>query len=68
MILIIDFILLVNLNGTSDKDAQNNITCLSQFLHLSNITEIVFGPTFDVSRWKDMQLILQYVELELISR
>ena len=56
-------IVLVNLNQTSDIDAQDTVTYLSQFVHLSTLTTIIFGSTFDVSRWKEIQFILQYIEL-----
>ena len=55
-------IVLVTNNQISDNDARHVVTSLSQFFHLPTLTTIVFGSTCDVSRWKEIQFILQYVE------
>ncbi|CAF1192751.1 unnamed protein product [Rotaria sp. Silwood1] len=41
------------------NDAEDNVISLSYFVHLSNITNIEFTPNFHISRWKDIQFILQ---------
>ncbi|CAF1382678.1 unnamed protein product [Rotaria sordida] len=39
--------------------AEQSVTYLSHFVQLSNVSQIEFGSTFDISRWKDVQFILQ---------
>ncbi|CAF1180455.1 unnamed protein product [Rotaria sordida] len=39
--------------------AEQSVTYLSYFVQLSNVSQIEFGSTFDISRWKDVQFILQ---------
>ena len=55
-------IVLVSSNESSDIDAQDTVIDLSRFVHLPTLTTIGMGSTFDVSRWKEVQFILQYVE------
>jgi len=43
-------------------NVQKTQTYLSRFVDLSNITELEFGVTFSVDRWKDVLFILQYVQ------
>ncbi len=58
--IIFNFILLVNFRATNDDDdARESVTCLSQFVHLPNITAIEFGSTLNMYRWKHIQFILQ---------
>ncbi|CAF2684095.1 unnamed protein product [Rotaria sp. Silwood2] len=42
-----------------NNDVQERLSYLSQFVHLLNITKIQFGTNYDISRWKDIQFILQ---------
>lgn len=49
-------------NESTDVDVQKVVTDLSRFVHLPTLTTIVFAPSFDESRWKEVQFILQYVE------
>ncbi|CAF0827827.1 unnamed protein product [Rotaria sordida] len=42
-------------NGRS----QERVTYLSRFVHLANVNEINFQSDGDISRWKDIQFILQ---------
>jgi hypothetical protein len=61
-----DLIFLVNFRQQTTHDnnnAQQTITLLSRFVHLSNVKKLEFPSTFDVNRWKDIQFILQYVHL-----
>jgi hypothetical protein len=56
----------VSTNQTNDDDdnndnSQKSVTCLSQFVYLPNVIRVEFGSAFDVSHWRDIQLILQYV-------
>ncbi len=51
----------MNLRETTDDNAQQNLTYLSRFVHLPNVTKIEFGSTYDVDQWKDIQCILKYV-------
>ncbi|CAF4953276.1 unnamed protein product [Rotaria sp. Silwood1] len=45
--------------ATDDKNnAQENLNYLSCFIHLPNVTKIEFQSTFDINRWKDIELIL----------
>ncbi len=44
-----------------DDDPQKCVTYLSQFVYLPNVLRVEFGSTFDISRWREIQLILQYV-------
>jgi len=48
-------------NDDNNDDSQKSFTCLSQFVYLPNVIRVEFGSTFDVSHWRDIQLILQYV-------
>ncbi len=48
-------------NDDNNDDSQKSVTCLSQFVYLPNVIRVEFGSTFDVSHWRDIQLILQYV-------
>jgi hypothetical protein len=58
--IIFNFILLVNFRATNDNDdARESVNCLSQFVHLPNITAIEFGSTLNMYRWKHIQFILQ---------
>jgi hypothetical protein len=51
---------LVNFSKTNNNDvAQQSVPYLLPFVELSHVTEIEFGSTFDISRWKDVQFILQ---------
>jgi hypothetical protein len=52
----------VSANQTNDDDnSQKSVTCLSQFVYLPNVIRVEFGSAFNVSHWRDIQLILQYV-------
>ncbi|CAF3809115.1 unnamed protein product, partial [Rotaria sp. Silwood1] len=55
-----NLIFLVNFQrATDDKNnAQENLNYLSCFIHLPNVTKIEFQSTFDINRWKDIELIL----------
>lgn len=46
-------------DNDDDDDAKENVTYLSHFVELPNITELEFVSTFDISRWKDIQCILK---------
>ncbi|CAF1473092.1 unnamed protein product [Rotaria sp. Silwood1] len=46
-------------NKKLDNVAKQNVTYLSYFVQLLNVSKIEFGSTFDISRWKDAQFILQ---------
>ncbi|CAF4712434.1 unnamed protein product, partial [Rotaria sp. Silwood2] len=51
---------IVKFSKTSDNDvAQQSVTYLSYFVQLSHVSQIEFGSTFDISRWKDVRFILQ---------
>ncbi|CAF3431311.1 unnamed protein product [Rotaria sp. Silwood2] len=61
---VLDYIMclfaLVNFSKTNDNNvAQQSVTYLSYFVQLSHVSQIEFGSTFDISRWKDIQFILQ---------
>ncbi|CAF3077325.1 unnamed protein product [Rotaria sp. Silwood2] len=50
------------LSGTNDEniDAKESATCLSHFVHLSNITQLeISSKNYDLSRWQDIEIILQ---------
>lgn len=58
----------VSVNETNDDDnddPQKSVTCLSQFVYLPKVIRVEFGSTFDISRWREIQLILQYVRILL---
>ncbi|CAF5036097.1 unnamed protein product [Rotaria sp. Silwood1] len=42
-----------------DDNAQQNVTYLSYFVHLPNITELEFGSEFCIYQCKSIQFILQ---------
>ncbi|CAF2104816.1 unnamed protein product [Rotaria magnacalcarata] len=44
---------------TNDNNAQENLSYLSKFVHLTNITTLEFPSAFHVSRWKDTEFILK---------
>ncbi|CAF5059311.1 unnamed protein product, partial [Rotaria sp. Silwood1] len=49
-----------NFRATNDdNDAQHVVIDLSNFVYLSNVIQLEFRSTFPVSRWKDIQFILQ---------
>ncbi|CAF3864820.1 unnamed protein product [Rotaria sp. Silwood1] len=51
---------IVNFRATNDdNDAQHVVIDLSNFVYLSNVIQLEFRSTFPVSRWKDIQFILQ---------
>jgi len=55
-----DFILLVNFHQTNDNhDIQQSVTYLSHFIHLPKVIRIEFDSTFDISKWKYIQFILE---------
>ncbi|CAF0756455.1 unnamed protein product, partial [Rotaria sordida] len=43
---------------TNDNNAQENLTYLSKFVYLTNITPLEFPSAFHVNRWKDIEFIL----------
>jgi hypothetical protein len=43
----------------TDDDAQANVTYLSCFVDLINVTELEFASDFHIYQWKDIQFILQ---------
>jgi hypothetical protein len=60
---------LVSVNETNDNDdPQKSVTCLSQFVYLPNVIRVEFGSTFDISRWREIELILQYVDILLQTK
>jgi len=61
----------VSINETNDDDnddPQKIVTCLSQFVYLPNVIGVEFGSTFDISRWREIELILQYVDILLYKQ
>ncbi|CAF1362975.1 unnamed protein product [Adineta steineri] len=44
---------------TNDNNAQENLTYLSNFVYLTNITTLEFHSTFHVNQWKDAEFILK---------
>ncbi len=61
----------VSVNEIDDDDhddPQKSVTCLAQFVYLPNVLHVEFGSTFDVSRWREIQLILQYVDILLYEQ
>ncbi len=59
------FYCFILVSSNDDNDAQKYVTCLSQFVYLPSVFHLEFGSTFDISRWKEIELILQYVEFIL---
>ena len=62
---------LVSVNEIDDDnndDPQKCLTYLSQFVYLPNVLRVEFGSTFDISHWKKIQLILQYVDILLYKQ
>ncbi|CAF1480858.1 unnamed protein product [Rotaria sordida] len=57
----ISYILRFNFRRTIDdnKNASQNLTYLSCFVHLWNVKKLEFRSSFHADRWKDVQLILQ---------
>ncbi|CAF3779244.1 unnamed protein product [Rotaria sordida] len=56
-----DFRVEINFRRTIDdnKNASQNLTYLSCFVHLWNVKKLEFRSSFHADRWKDVQLILQ---------
>ncbi|CAF1089055.1 unnamed protein product [Rotaria sordida] len=44
---------------TNDNNAQENLTYISKFVYLTNITTLEFSSAFPVNRWKDIEFILK---------
>jgi len=64
----LSFYCFILVSSNDDNDAQKYVTCLSQFVYLPSVFHLEFGSTFDISRWKEIQFILQYVEFILQNR
>ena len=59
----------VSANEIDDNDdPQRSVACLAQFVYLPNVLRVEFGSTFDISRWKEVELILQYVDILLLKQ
>ncbi|CAF1573938.1 unnamed protein product, partial [Adineta steineri] len=54
-----NFLDIVNFHETSDDDAEEIVTYLSNWIYLSKLVEMKFGSSFDIYRWKYVQFILQ---------
>ena len=63
------FFHLVDIRQTNDNndDAKQNVIYLSHIVYLPNVTQIEFRSMSDVSHWKHIQLILQYVYIIFVD-
>jgi hypothetical protein len=59
------FTIFVSVSVNDNDDPQKSVTYLSQFVYLPNVLRVEFGSTFDISHWREIQHILQYVDVLL---